>query len=240
MSDSPVMVVTGTSKGIGRYLAEYYLARGFRVAGCSRGEGTLNDSGYLHFQLDVGDEKAVVGMFRDVAKAWGRIDALLNNAGIASMNHVLLTPGKTFSDVFRTNVLGSFLFAREAAKHMMKRKTGRIINFATVASPLRLEGEAAYAASKAAVVNFTEIMAREVAGFGITVNAVGPTPVPTDLIKNVPQEKMDALLARQAIARFGTMEDIVNVTDFFLRPESEFVTGQVLYLGGVPSCGSRR
>jgi 3-oxoacyl-[acyl-carrier protein] reductase len=102
-----------------------------------------------------------------------------------------------------------------------------------VATPIKLDGEAAYAASKAAVGSLTEVLAREFASFGVTVNSVGPTPVPTDLIKNVPKEKMDRLLARQAIPRFGTFDDIVNVVDFYLRPESGFVTGQNLYLGGV-------
>jgi len=226
------MVVTGTRKGIGRYLAEYYLERGWIVAGCSRDESDLAHERYVHYRADVADEPAVRRMFLDLTKRYGAIDALLNNAGIASMNHVVLTPLATVDRIMRTNVLGTFLFCREAAKLMAKRRTGRIVNFATVATPLRLEGEAAYAASKAAVVSFTQILARGLAGFGVTVNAVGPTPVKTDLIRSVPKAKMDALLARQAIARFGEMRDVSNVTDFFLRDESDFVTGQVMYLGG--------
>lgn len=116
---------------------------------------------------------------------------------------------------------------------MKKNKFGRIINFATVASPLKLEGEALYACSKAAVANLTEIIARELAEFGITVNAVGPTPVKTDLIRSVPEDKMKALIARQAIPRFGEFRDISNVIDFLIKSESDFVTGQVIYLGGV-------
>lgn len=233
MKGRPVMIITGTRKGIGEHLARHYLGAGYRVAGCSRGEGTIEHPEYRHFQLDVAEESEVTGMVRAVAKEWGGVDALLNNAGVASMNHILLTPLSTLARIFETNVFGSFLFAREAAKQMMKRKAGRIVNFATVASPLQLEGEAAYAASKEAVENFTRIMAREVGPLGITVNAVGPTPVPTDLIKSVPREKMDSLLSRQAIHRFGTFEDIANVTDFLLKPESGFITGQVIYLGGV-------
>ena len=103
----------------------------------------------------------------------------------------------------------------------------------TVATPLRLEGEAIYAASKAAVLNLTQVLARELAPLGITVNAVGPTPVKTDLIRSVPQDKLDALLARQAIPRFGEPEDVINVVDFFLQRSSGFVTGQNSYLGGV-------
>ena len=116
---------------------------------------------------------------------------------------------------------------------MMGTGRGRIVNFATVATPLKLEGEAIYAASKAAVVSLTEVLARELGPFGITVNAVGPTPVKTDLIRSVPAEKMEALLDRQAVRRYGEFRDITNVTDFFLRPESDFITGQVIYLGGV-------
>ena len=102
-----------------------------------------------------------------------------------------------------------------------------------MATPLRLEGELIYAASKAAVESLTEILARELGPTGVTVNAVGPTPVPTDLIKSVPPAKMEALLARQAIRRFGSLKDVINVVDFFLAPGSAFVTGQVVYLGGV-------
>ena len=116
---------------------------------------------------------------------------------------------------------------------MQRRRFGRIVNFATVATPLKLEGEAIYAASKAAVTSLTEVLARELADFGITVNAIGPTPIRTGLIAGVPPEKLDSLIARQAIRRFGEIRDVINVIEFFLRPESDFVTGQTVFLGGV-------
>ena len=116
---------------------------------------------------------------------------------------------------------------------MMKQRNGRIVNLATVATALDLEGEAMYAASKAAVVSLTRILAREVADFNITVNAVGPTPIETDLIRSVPKRKMDALLARHPLSRYGTFEDLSNVIDFFIKPESDYITSQVIYLGGV-------
>jgi 3-oxoacyl-[acyl-carrier protein] reductase len=232
VANQNVMVITGTRKGIGRYLAEYYCDRGFQVVGCSREKSDFTSGNYRHFCVDVADEVGVRGMFHELFNSLGRVDVLINNAGIASMNHVLLTPMATIRKIIDTNFIGTFLFCREASK-LMRGNGGRIVNFATVATPLNLEGEAIYAASKAAVESLTRILARELAPFRITVNAVGPTPVKTDLIRSVPNDKMDALLARQAIRRFGEFRDISNVIDFMIKPESDFVTGQVLFLGGV-------
>jgi len=149
------------------------------------------------------------------------------------LNHSLLMPITTLRRILDTNVVGTFLFCREAAKLMRKREWGRIVNFSTVAVPLRLEGEAAYAASKAAVVSLTQVLSRELAQWNITVNAVAPTAIDTDLIRGVPAETIEALVARQAIRRLGTFDDVANVVGFFLQVESEFVTGQTLFLGGV-------
>lgn len=231
-----ITLITGTRKGIGKYLAEYYIAKGHAVIGCSRDlpDWTLNN--YRHYEADVSDEEAVKKIFSGIQNEYGRLDNLINNAGIASMNHTVLTPLSSVNNVLNTNVVGTFLFCREAVKIMQKTSKssgGRIVNFATIATPLKLEGEAIYAASKAAVLSLTQVMAREFADWGITVNAVGPTPIKTDLIRGVPKTKMDALLARQAIHDFGSFEDVSNVIDFYLKPESRFVTGQVIYLGGV-------
>lgn len=228
-----VTLITGTRKGIGKYLALRYLALGHTVIGCSRSEPGWEHENYRHFIADVADEAQVLKIFSAISKEIGGLDNLINNAGIASMNHSMLTPLPVFAGIFRTNVMGTFLFCREAARIMQKRKYGRIVNFSTVATPLKLEGESAYAASKAAVVSLTEILAREFAPSGITVNAVGPTPIETDLIRNVPKDKISRLLARQALPRLGTMDDVGNVVDFFLRKESSFVTGQNIYLGGI-------
>ena len=227
------MLITGTRKGIGRYLVDYYIERGYRVVGCSRSAPDFEIENYQHHELDVADEKAVAKMVRAVAKEHGGIDVLLNNAGIASMNHFLLTPLRTVEQVFATNVFGTFNFCREVSKVMAKRKYGRIVNFATGAAPLKLEGEAAYAASKAAVANLTQVIAKELADFNITVNAVGPTPVATDLIRGVSDDKINDLIGLQSVKRMGEYRDISNVVDFLIQPESDFVTGQVIYLGGV-------
>ena len=226
-------IITGTRKGLGKRLAEYYLDLGFSVAGCSRGKSTIEHANYLHFELDVADEKAAISMVRQVKKTFGQIDVLLNNAGIAAMNHILTTPYGNAQAVFNTNFFGTFLFSREVAKVMMRQKIGSIVNYTTVAVPLDLEGEAVYAASKAAVESFTRISAKELCAFGVRVNAIGPTPVKTDLIRNVPENKLQALLGQQAIKRFGEFEDVLNVIEFYNSEKSNFITGQTLYLGGV-------
>jgi 3-oxoacyl-[acyl-carrier protein] reductase len=232
VTERRVTLITGSRKGIGRLLAEHYSRGGHTVIGCSREPAEPLEQ-YEHFVLDVSDEKAVKGMILTIFEKYGRLDHLINNAGIAATGHMLLAPLATAERVFRTNVIGTLLVSREAAKIMKRRSFGRIVNFSSVAVPHRLAGEAIYASSKAAVVSLTEISARDFAPFGITVNAVGPTPLHTDLIAAMPPAKVKDVVARQAVNRVVTIQDISNVIDFFLRPESGFVTGQVIYLGGL-------
>ena len=233
MIDKPVMIITGTRKGIGKYLAEYYAEKEYQVIGCSRGDVDYRSDNYRHFSLDVSDERGVKKMFSIIRTTYGRLDVLFNNAGVASMNHSVLTPISTVRKIFDTNVIGTFLFSRESAKLMKNHNYGRIINFVTFAVPFKLEGEAIYAASKAGVITLTEILSREYADFGISVNAVSPPAVQTDLIRGVPNEKMEKLLKRQAIHRYGLPQEVSNVIDFFIKHESAMVTGQTVYLGGI-------
>jgi 3-oxoacyl-[acyl-carrier protein] reductase len=230
---SKVALITGTRKGIGQALARHLLSRGWIVAGCSRRKAEIKSANYHHFCLDITDEKAVVDMVRQIKRKIAPIYALINNAGIASMNHILLTPTQTCNSIFETNVTGSFTILRECAKQMKRQKEGRIINISSVAAPLNIPGEAIYAASKAAIESLTRTAARELGPFGITVNAIGPTPIDTHLISTVPQETIEKLIDRQAIQRIGTTADVANCADFFLRTESSFITGQTLYLGGI-------
>jgi 3-oxoacyl-[acyl-carrier protein] reductase len=233
MVENNVVLVSGTSKGIGRALVEHYAGKECQVIGCSRSPFEGEFPNYRHHRLDVADESAVKKMFAQIRKTERRLDVLINNAGIASMNHSLLTPMATVNKIIQTNFIGTFLLCREAARLMQPHRYGRIVNFATVAVPLKLEGEAVYAASKAAVISLTQILAREFAEFGITVNAVGPTPIKTDLLRGVPPEKLEALISRQAIKRYGETRDVIQVIDFLINPATDFVTGQVIFLGGV-------
>ena len=233
MIKSPVMIITGTRKGIGKYLAKYYCKKGYFVIGCSRGQVDFSMENYMHFSLNVAEEVPVKNMFQQIRKEFGRIDVLINNAGVASMNHSLLTPIHTVRKILDTNVIGTFLFSRESAKIMKRNSFGRIINFATFAVPFKLEGEAIYAASKAAVISLTEILAREYAVFGINVNSVSPPAIKTDLIRGVPKEKMEKLLKRQAISKYGSPQEVSNVIDFYIKEESHMITGQTVFIGGL-------
>lgn len=232
MAEADVVLITGTSRGIGQELVRHFLAKGCKVVGCSRGPASESPPGYTHHQLDVADEAAVTAMMRAVARQHGRLDVVVNNAGIASMNLALTTPGETAARLMTTNFIGSFLVVREGAKLMIRRRSGRIISLSTVAVPLRIEGESIYAASKSAIVTFTRILAKELAPFGVTCNVVGPGPVPTALIAGVDEQKVQQLLDQLPTRRFCTFADIANAVEFFARPESQAITGQVLYLGG--------
>jgi len=231
-SQTAVTLITGASKGIGRFLVGHYLRQGHIVIGCSRHPMTEEIAGYQHFCVDVSDESAVRKMMGEIRQRHGRLDHLINNAGMAATGHFMLTSAETVLRVYQTNVVGTILVSREATKLMKKAQRGRIVNFSSAAVPLKLAGESIYASSKAAIVGLTEVLARELAPFGITVNAVGPTPIETDLILAMPADKVQAVVDSQPVRRPGTFADVSNVVDFFLRPESDFITGQVIYLGG--------
>jgi 3-oxoacyl-[acyl-carrier protein] reductase len=227
------VVITGATRGLGLVLAQHYLAGGSEVIGCGRTPSTIEHPRYTHRLVDVTDADEIDDFFDELARRPGKVNALINNAGIASMNALALTPLETARRVMDTNLLGAFSFTRSAIRILRGAESARIVNFTSVAVPLRLEGEAIYAASKAAVETLTKISARELAPFGITCNAIGPSPIKTGLLSGVSDKKLARLIEAQAIRRWAVPEDVVNVVDFFLRPESSMITGQVIYLGGV-------
>jgi len=228
------VVITGVSRGIGRALAEWFLDRGDHVIGLARTELQLENQRFSFVECDLSDETSTRNAIKKIKLVSKNVDVLINNAGIASMNHLALTPVSLLKKVYSVNVFGMFQLVNGMARIMPKAlEGGRIVNFSTVAVPLNIEGEAAYASSKAAVEQLTKAMAYELAPMGITCNAVGPVPIQTELIAGVPGDKIEALVSRQAVKRFGTFADVINVIEFFTRKESDMITGQIIYLGGI-------
>ena len=226
------LLISGSGRGIGRALAEHFLERGDRVAGCSRGPSTFEHPCYEHFCLDVHDDAAVRTMFGTLRRSMGHLDALINNAGTARMSPAMLMPSAAAQQVMDVNFMGTFHLTQHAIRLLRHAQAGRIVNLSSVAVPWRLEGEAVYAASKAAVETFTRVLAKELGPMGVTVNALGPTPIRTDLIAGVPEKSLQALVARQALEQWAEPADVIHTVEFFLDPRSRMITGQVIYLGG--------
>ena len=234
MIDPQIMLITGTRKGIGRYLAEYYAKKGFRVFGCSREPMEATWENYHHFCLDVCDEQKAVEMFSEIRRRHKRLDVLINNAAVNVVRAPMaLVPYEAAVRTLSTNVLGTFLMSREGAKLMIRNSYGRIINIGSMAVAHELKGEGIYTASKSAVASLTRVMAKEMFQYGITCNVVAPSAIRTDLLKGVDQGALDKVLKRNAIQEIGHLEDISHTIDWLIGPGSGGVTSQIIYLGGV-------
>lgn len=231
--DVQIILITGASRGIGKALVEHFLILGHTVIGVSRSASDISNERYHHYVADVASDVEAQRIFSKIKSQFGALDVVVNNAGIASMNAFVLTPIKNVQQIMDTNFLGTFIFCQKAINLLRKSTNPRIINLSTVAVPLNLAGEAAYAASKSAVETLTRIIAKEIAGFGITCNAIGPSPIDTQLIGGVGKEKIDKLIQQQAIKKMAKIEDVINIVDFYLLPQSKMITGQILYLGGI-------
>jgi 3-oxoacyl-[acyl-carrier protein] reductase len=212
-------------------LAERLLADGWTVHGFARGAQTLVHERFRAHVVDVTDEAAVRSAVSTVAAA-GRIDLLVNNAGAASMNALLLTPGSVAEQLMRVNYLGTFHCLQAVGKVMVRQRAGRIINLTTVAVPLSLEGEAAYVASKAAVEALTKVAAKELAPSGVVVTAVGFGPVDTKLTRAVPKAALAKINGAIGRPEGTTMAQAV---DFILEHLRSAPAGSVEYLGKIQS-----
>ena len=234
MIDQPVMIITGTRKGIGKNLAEYYTKNGFIVIGCSRGNIDFELNNYEHYCLDVSDESLVKKMFKEIRKKYGRLDVLINNAGVASENHVLLTSLKEAHDSLNTNFMGTFIFCRESVKLMKMNQHGRIINISSIHVPLALAGTSIYSGSKAAIEQFSRVLAREVFQFGITINILSLSVVKDTGMEIALKEKIKRKILNQTISKDElNIYDVIHALNFFINEKSKMVSNQILCLGGV-------
>jgi 3-oxoacyl-[acyl-carrier protein] reductase len=231
-ADAPLMVITGASRGIGRGLAEHFVERGYRVAGCSRGPATLEHPRYSHAQLDVSDEPAVRSWVRAIRNDLGPITVLVCNAGAAKAARLLtLTDGSLLDQVVRSNLYGTYFVCREVARAMMTNRSGRIITISSMAVGLHEEGTSAYSAAKSGIVEMTKILAKELAPHGITANVLAPSMYPSDAFAALGETVQERARGKLTIPRTLTIEEIASVVSFFAAPESRAVTGQVVHLG---------
>ncbi|KTC37798.1 MAG: SDR family NAD(P)-dependent oxidoreductase [Pseudomonas sp.] len=230
-----LILVTGTRTGLGRMLVKHLIGEGHTVIGCSRREGARMPPGYIHFNLDLTDPKSVTAMFHEIRKRYGFIDALVNNAGTSIMEPFLLSDMEHTKKLYDLNVFSVMQCCREAVKLLKNSSSGSasILNISSVATLFSLEGQLAYATSKAAIEQFTRSLSREIAPLNIRVNTLGLPPLRTALTRTLGKDKVEALIARQAIKRPCEFPDVVGPVEFFLSGASSFVSGETLYLGGV-------
>ena len=233
-TDLPVILITGTSRGIGNFLAHHFLAENYFVIGCSRSASTISNDNYYHFNVDVSDENAVMGVFKYIRAERKRLDILINNAAInPAIVSAALLPYETIQKTYKVNVFAPMLFCREAVKIMGSKKFGRIINLGSMASKHEVPGEALYTSSKAALNAYTRVLAKEVNRQGITVNVVAPSAIRTELSEKINQAALAEVLSRNAINDYGSFEDVSNAIDFLIKEDSKSITGQIIFLGGV-------
>lgn len=227
------MLITGTSHGLGRFLAGHYLGRGYTVIGCSRSAFDPGGTGYCHYCLDIGDGAATEKMFADIRRVHKRLDILVNNAAVFAKNLVAMTADPAIAEMVDTNVKGAMIFSREACRIMRRNGFGRIVNISSVAVPLKERGAAVYAASKAALEHFGVVLAREVFDDGITVNNLALSLVAgSGMLELMSSEARERMLARTATRQCISMADVVHGLDFFLDRRSANITAQTICVGG--------
>lgn len=225
-----MIVVTGASRGLGRAICERLIDTKNDVMGLARNvDGLPFDA----LACDVSSYESVKDATRVIKRDGRPVSGLLNVAGIASMNLAVTTPASVSQKIIETNLLGTIYCSQLIAPLLVRRKQGVIVNFSTIAVALGLKGESIYAASKAGVEGFTRAFAREMADFNITVNAIAPGPIDTDLIKGVSASKIEAIVSQQVIKKQFSPSAVCDLVELLLDKRSESISGQILHVGGV-------
>ena len=242
MLENKVALVTGAGRGIGRAIAIALAKEGAEVVVNYNGseerakevKQTIEENGGKAsiYKCNVSDFEACEAMIKDIVKEHGRLDILVNNAGITKAGLVMKMKEEDFDSVLNVNLKGTFNTIRHSARQMLRQKSGKIINISSVSGILGNAGQANYAASKAGVIGLTKTMARELGSRGITVNAIAPGFVDTEMTGVLSEEIRENACRQIILGRFGKPEDIANVAVFLASDKADYITGQVISVDG--------
>ena len=242
MLTGKIAVVTGASRGIGRAIALKLASEGAAVIVNYNGseEKALEVKQELEAaggradicQCDVSDYGKCEGFIAEIITEYGQIDILVNNAGITRDGLLMKMSEEDFDKVLKTNLKGAFNTIRFASRQMLKQRKGRIINMASVVGVTGNAGQANYAASKAGIIGLTKAAARELASRGVTVNAIAPGFIETDMTKILPEKVKEATVSQIPLGKFGQVEHVAAAAAFLASEEAEYITGQVLHVDG--------
>ncbi len=240
--EGKVSLVTGASRGLGRTIALKLATLGSKVAinYLSSDDSAINVAKEIEnwggeamlVKANVADARAVKAMTREIVGRWGKIDILVNNAGIVKDNLLPRMPDEVWDEVINTNLRGAYLCTKFALRSMMDQFWGRIINISSLAGLVGNLGQANYSAAKGGLIAFTKSVAREVGSRNITVNAIAPGFITTEMTDKLPQEAKDAILSRIPLKRLGTPDDVAELVAFLASERASYITAQVICIDG--------
>ena len=239
--EKQVALVTGAARGIGKAIAERLVNDGMNVAICdllkeamreTKGELEALGSDTLTFECDVTDSADVAAMVKEVEEHYGRLDVLVNNAGITIDKLLMRMSDDDWGKVLAVNLTSVFNCTRNVIRGMISRRKGRIVSVSSVIGLMGNAGQANYAASKAGIIGFSKTVAREVAARGVTVNVVAPGYIDTPMTRDLPEKAKQQLFDMIPMKRLGTPEDVANVVAYLASDGAGYITGQVINVNG--------